>query len=208
MEKILELFQTPDLDLNACLSNCSNNGKCHLDSQTRQYLCKCISTNMNKLCQLIDGICAQSHICLNGGFRLSLNNSCSCQCPDNGLFYGKNCELRRNLCENRTCSFNGYCTQIQNETQCKCFNGYGGETCQYESISLKLHKSVQSTSTIICIIFICLFWMLIFTSDLMNYFKMGNENGRFDMNEWRFEKHHGFKRFTLNKRFKLKHNHK
>ena len=28
----------------------------------------------------------------------------------------------------------------------------------------------------------------------MDYFKMGNEHGRFEMAEWRYEKLHGFKR--------------
>jgi hypothetical protein len=86
------------------------------------------------------------------------------------------CENMRNLCENKTCSFHGYCTQNHNGTKCKCKNGYEGEICELESNSVKMVKNVQWTTTIICIICISTFVVLIMGNDLFNFLKVGHKN--------------------------------
>ncbi len=146
---------------------------------------------MGKSCQTDERPCSQSNKCLNNGTcinSLDLTSS-SCQCPQNGPFYGQYCEIMRNLCVNETCSSHGYCKQTQSETKCKCFNGYEGDKCEIESNSLKIVKSVQWLSTTLCIITISLSWLIFIGSDILGYFKIGSEH--IDMNEWRREKLHG-----------------
>jgi hypothetical protein len=121
---------------------------------------------------------------------LNVNStSFECKCPSNGLYYGEYCENKVNLCENVTCSSNGYCYLLQNQTQakCKCNNGYSGETCDFESNTSKQLKTW--TSTIICIICIIIFWTMVVGSDVLDYLRIGDE--QIDMNEWRREKYYG-----------------
>jgi len=148
---------------------------------------------MGKSCQTDERPCSQSNKCLNNGTCInSLDlTSFTCQCPQNGVFYGRYCENMRNLCENVTCSSHGYCTQSQSETTCKCYNGYEGDKCELESSAVKAVKSIQWTTTIISVLFIATFWIIIVSNDLLNFFKIGHE--RIDINEWKSEKIHGEK---------------
>ena len=148
---------------------------------------------MGKSCQTDERPCSHSNNCLNNGTCInSLDlTSFTCQCPQNGSFYGKYCESVINLCENVTCSSHGYCTQSQTETKCKCYNGYEGEKCDIESNSVKVVKYVQWTTTIICIVCITIFWLLVIGSDVLDYLKIGSEH--IDMDKWRREKLHGEK---------------
>ncbi len=95
----------------------------------------------------------------------------------------------RNLCENVTCSSHGNCIQSQNQTKCKCFNGFEGDKCEIESNSVKVVKSVQWLSTTICIVTISLLWLIFIGSDVLDYLKIGSEH--IDMDKWRREKFHG-----------------
>jgi amino acid transporter len=52
-------------------------------------------------------------------------------------------------------------------------------------------KNVQTTATIISIVFIIIFWIIIIGSDVLDYFKIGNQH--IDMDEWRREKFRGEK---------------
>ncbi len=181
-------------DINACLLNCSNQGVCKLDRQLQKYICECNANFMGKSCQTDERPCSQANKCLNSGTcinSLDLTSS-SCQCPENGLYYGRYCENMRNLCENMTCSSHGYCIQNQTDTQCKCFTGFRGDKCEIESNSIIVVKNVQWTSTIICIVCISTFWLLIIGSDVLDFLKIADEH--IDMDKWRREKLHGEKR--------------
>ncbi len=191
MQQLINILQS-NADVSSCLSNCSNQGICKL-STNQTYICECNANFMGKSCQTDERPCSQSNKCLNNGTCVNSQDliSFTCQCPENGPYYGQYCENIKNLCENVTCSSHGYCTQNQNETKCKCFNGYEGEKCDIESSSVKLVKSVQWTTTIISILFIAIFWIVMMSNDLLSYFKIGHE--RIDINEWKSEKIHGEK---------------
>ena len=191
MQQIINILVSSK-DISSCLSNCSNQGVCKL-SINQTYMCECNGNFQGKSCQTDNRPCSQSNKCLNNGMCVnSLNlTSFSCTCPEGGPFYGQYCENMINLCENETCSMHGYCTQIQSEIQCKCYNGFEGENCEIESSSVKAVKNVQWTTTIIAILFLALFWIVIISNDLLNFFKIGHK--RVDINEWKSEKMHGEK---------------
>jgi len=197
MQQLLRILESEN-DVSSCLANCSNQGVCKLANQTQKYFCQCISDLMKgSSCQLGARPCSKSNKCLNNGTCVdSLDlTSYSCQCPQNGVFYGRYCENRRNLCKNITCSLHGYCKQSQNTsaiTQCKCHYGYNGDNCEIELIKIKIVKNVQWSATAICIAVILTFWTLVICSDILDYFKIGHYH--IDMKEWRFEKFHGYKR--------------
>jgi len=90
-----------------------------------------------------------------------------------------------------TCSSHGYCTQSQNETKCKCFNGFKGDRCEIGGNTVKILQGIQWLSIAICIFSIVLFWCLVIGSDILDYLKIGDEH--IDMDEWRREKLHGEK---------------
>ena len=189
LQLILEILKS-NSDVTSCLSNCSNQGVCKL-STNKTYICECNANFMGKSCQTDERPCSQANRCLNNGTcinSLDLTSS-SCQCPQNGPFYGQYCENMRNLCENVTCSSHGYCSQSQSETKCKCYVGYDGDKCEIVSSSVRVVKSIQWTTTIICILCILIFWMMIVGSDVLGYFKIGHE--RTGMNEWRREMLYG-----------------
>jgi hypothetical protein len=190
-QALLNILQS-NKDMSSCLINCSNQGLCKLDPIIHKYFCECNPNFMGKSCQTDMNPCNRWNPCLNNATCLNVNTtSFECKCPSNGLYYGEYCENRINSCENVTCSSNGYCYLLQNQTQtkCKCNNGYSGETCDLESNSIKQLRYFQWTSTIICILFIITFWILIVGSDVLDYFKIGDEH--IDINEWRREKYYG-----------------
>jgi hypothetical protein len=192
MLQLLDILQSNN-DISACLANCSNQGFCQLNTQTLKYICECNENFMGKSCQTDVRPCSQSNKCLNNGTCINSQDliSSSCQCPEGIPFYGQYCENLRDLCENMTCSSHGYCIQNLSETKCKCFNGYEGDVCDKELNKVKKVKYTQWTTTIICVVCIIIFWLVIITSDILDYFKIGSEH--VDMDEWRHEKLHGKK---------------
>jgi hypothetical protein len=177
IQQLIDILQS-NADINACLLNCSNQGVCKLNTQTLKYFCECSQYFIGTSCQTDERPCSQSNKCLNNGTCInSLDlTSFTCQCPQNGPFYGQYCENTINLCENVTCSLHGYCLQSQNKTKCQCLNGYEGEQCELESNTIKVVKNVQWTTTIICIICIVTFIILILGNDFFNFLKAGQKN--------------------------------
>jgi hypothetical protein len=54
--------------------------------------------------------------------------------------------------------------------KCKCFTSYSGDTCEIESSYVKLVRSVQLTSTIICFGALGLVIFSVISNDTFNYF--------------------------------------
>ena len=190
MQQILNILESNN-DVSSCLSNCSNQGVCKLSNQT--YICECSPSFKGKSCQTDERPCSQSNKCLNNGTCINSFDltSSKCQCPQNSVFYGQYCENVKNLCENETCSLHGYCHQQQSENKCKCFKGFNGDKCELESNEVKAVKSVQWTTTIICILCIILFCILVLGNDALNYLNISDKSINID--EWRREKLHGEK---------------
>ena len=166
-------------DLSACLTNCSNQGVCFLNSD-QKYVCQCNPYRTGSACQSESLPCA-SYPCLNGGVCNNTKNGTSFECSCNSdIFYGANCENEINLCLNSTVCFNnqGYC--IMNGTQpiCKCKSDYSGVNCEIISSSLATRKSIINASTIIAIISLVCLAITIVSMDFTKYFMMDNSNRR------------------------------
>ncbi|CAF0973724.1 unnamed protein product [Brachionus calyciflorus] len=153
--------------------NCSNNGNCILD-QNSKYVCECQKNYAGSNCQINTLPCA-SYPCRNNGSCLDnlLNKTYSCECSlknETLLFYGQNCENKIDVCANETCSNRGYCYDTKDEAKCKCFTYYSGDKCEEKSKELKAIEAVITTSAIIAIITICLTYGMIVINDLLNIF--------------------------------------
>ena len=201
MKTILDLLESNQYDMSSCLSNCSNQGICSFDGLTQQYICQCNTGFLGKSCQTDERPCSRSQ-CLNNGTCLNLNETMyECRCSS-GIFYGEFCQYKKNICENTTCSQNGYCLVNEVSSYCKCFKGFSGNDCEQEDSSVKALKNFQLTSTIICIIFLSSVWVIVSSSDLLNYLDIGSEH--IDMDEWRREKLHGKELIKKKKQKKIK----
>jgi hypothetical protein len=185
LQQTLALLQSTT-DLRGCLVNCSNQGICNLINQT--YACECNANTKGISCQTDILPCSRLNKCLNNGTCINSIDltSFTCQCPENSPFYGQYCENAKNICENVTCSFHGYCTANQNETKCKCYNGFEGENCELELNLVKIVRFVQWTTTVICIICLIKFWFVIIGSDVLDYLKVGDEI--IDVKKWKRQK--------------------
>ena len=178
---MLNLFQS-SIDLNVCLSNCSNNGLCWLKSGKVE--CKCNHDFYGNQCQYDKRVCSENK-CLNNATCFVVqksnltnfeNNSFYCECKKN--YYGEYCESAIDLCENQTCSYNGNCIELNLSQKCKCFSLYEGEYCQYESASLKNIKMVITTASIIAILTLISLYLFMVIMDLTKYliFKKKKKN--------------------------------
>lgn len=111
-------------DLSGCLSNCSNQGLCSLNS-ANEYVCQCDTYYSGVKCQTDNRPCSSSP-CLNDGNctntidpytgTLSLY---TCDCGS--YFYGTNCEYYSDLCANFSCSGHGTCKDTSSGPNCTCY---------------------------------------------------------------------------------------
>jgi hypothetical protein len=87
-------------------------------------------------------------------------------------YYGANCENEVDLCSNITCSRNGICKIDKNKQKsyCYCFKYYSGDECEIKSNELKAIEAVISTSSIVSIISIIVFYLLFIFNDIINNF--------------------------------------
>ena len=153
-----------------CLTNCSNNGICLLNSTLDKYSCNCSNNFNGESCQFDLRPCSK-YPCLNNGTCINKNvntNEFECKCLTN--YYGIYCENKKDLCLNETCSNNGYCfVNDSNLPFCNCFNGYDGHKCDLEGSSVKVLKNVRIISILICAFIFVFVIFLIISNDIWNY---------------------------------------
>ena len=191
-----QLLESSNLDINNCVSNCSNQGLCRLNSQLRnQFECLCNSNFTGPKCESDKRLCSQNP-CLNSIhcediLTIQTNSSLSssfdydfkCHCKSE-LYYGERCESKVNLCQNETCSGNGICKVIQtgqdglNETiKCECFgqNSFEGDKCELKTSSTKIKEATTKTTVYVAIITVALFYTMVFVMDIHKYFIMNKK---------------------------------
>ena len=78
-----------------------------------------------------------------------------CKCPF--PYYGRNCQLKINLCQNMTCSQQGACIVNGITPECKCFTGFLGKNCDQLSQELQTVKMISDIASIIAYIAIGVF---------------------------------------------------
>jgi len=73
--------------------------------------------------------------------------------------------MKKNVCENTTCSKQGICSPSLNQTvpECSCFPGFSGVNCEIESVRIKRSKIITNIAVGVSIaIIICFFLFVIF----------------------------------------------
>ncbi|CAF0774977.1 unnamed protein product [Brachionus calyciflorus] len=131
INKVFDLLKM-DLDLNDCLTNCSNQGVCKYFKKINKYKCDCDDGFFGETCQKDLNPCSSSP-CLNEGLCLIMNKSSfKCECLSN-YYTGEFCEKEIDLCQNETCSSQGRCSIQNKKPKCYCFILFSGEKCQIES---------------------------------------------------------------------------
>ena len=174
MSEILSLLANSTINLNRCLTNCSNRGKCSLNSQQNIYICVCNEIYFQGVqCELDIRPCSSRSQCLNNGTceNLLLNNEYSFECKCRNNFYGQFCEHRNSSFDKKLCSFNGRVYYDENEDlKCQCFVDYTGEKCEYANTMTKVIQYTRISSLTLLLICIGTFVILIVANDLFNYF--------------------------------------
>ncbi|CAF1029327.1 unnamed protein product, partial [Brachionus calyciflorus] len=155
---------TSRFDFNDCLLNCSNHGECIYDNLLDKFFCNCQENYYGSSCKLNVKPCS-SNPCLNNGICLNVltNNIFNYECQCSNQFYsGRNCEFRKDVCFNETCSNKGNCYDSNHTAKCKCFSMYSGDKCEIESRDLKeIKRTIKATSILAIIIIVCLYGLLI-----------------------------------------------
>ena len=160
-----------NVDLNDCMTNCSNNGICVYASLQNKYLCQCFTYFSGSMCQIDLRPCSENP-CLNGGLCIQNGSSIvdlSYYCICMQYYEGLRCELKTDICSNETCSNHGTCIDLFNTTKCKCYDLYEGVKCEFESEYLKTINKVIKSSLIIAIIAIIIFYLTFIASDLFDF---------------------------------------
>jgi hypothetical protein len=164
---------TTTKDMTACLTNCSNNGVCALDSN-RNFICKCFQFYGGAMCERDLRPCS-SFPCMRNGTCNNIINStnnlttydfeCKCQFP----YYGRYCQLITDLCWNITCSKQGHCFMNDTKTYCKCYTSFSGENCEIVSDDLQTKRTIAFVSACVAITIICVFFGSIVFLDVTKY---------------------------------------
>jgi hypothetical protein len=91
----------------------------------------------------------------------------SCQCGN--LYYGEYCQFKIDVCENETCSKNGFCKDFNNKPLCVCFALFFGDQCQTQSAELKTIKQTVTGASGVAITIIALFFATFISMDAFKY---------------------------------------
>ena len=174
---------TSSYDMSACITNCSNNGQCVF--ALNKFKCDCnfpFYTGDNceidlRPCSNI--ACLNQGNCINNNKTLdqiinnktlingSIGDSFKCLCiyP----YTGRQCELKINVCENETCSGNGYCFDNSSQPTCQCFMNYLGDKCSTMTRQLKIIKQVTSVTAVLAIVILSLFGVVFLAMDISSF---------------------------------------
>lgn len=172
---IQNVFSNYTEDLTGCLVNCSNHGLCSVNSQNR-LVCTCFNNYTGSSCQTDKRPCSAKP-CLNNAICLNKYNSSQgetnemdylCECD--AFHYGARCELRVDLCANKTCSGNGRCEVNSSFVPvCKCFSMFSGDQCQVQSAELQQVRRMISAASVIAIVTIIITYLTIALTDLHTF---------------------------------------
>ena len=173
LQNILKYLSDPNIDVSACISNCTS-GKGFCSNQlidNYKLYCVCNQGYYGYACEstLTD---FTTMVCLNGGTLVNnlINGTVtsSCLCP-NGTF-GASCENKINPCQNETCYGHGSCYVDPNTNlaKCKCILLFYGDKCEFQSNELKNIKTAINVTTIVAICIICSFYCLFILIDIAN----------------------------------------
>ncbi|CAF1012454.1 unnamed protein product [Brachionus calyciflorus] len=168
LNKVFDLLKM-DLDLNDCLTNCSNQGVCKYFKNINKYKCDCDVGFFGDSCNKDLNPCS-SNPCLNDGVCTHISKSSfKCECSSN-YYDGDFCEKEIDLCQNETCSSQGRCTVQNQKSKCICFKSFYGDKCQNESYELIVTKRIIKTASIIAIIVLVTFFLILILFDITNIF--------------------------------------
>jgi hypothetical protein len=81
---------------------------------------------------------------------------------------GPKCEYKIDVCENETCSNNGYCRDVNHLPVCECFYMYSGNRCEIESAQKRAYQVIISTSSIIAVSTVVAFYCLMLLNDVVS----------------------------------------
>lgn len=161
---------TTSKDISACLTNCSGNGVCALDSNYNFY-CACAEFYTGKTCDKDIRPCSAWPCLWNGNCTNLMNGTapsfvCSCPYP----YYGRNCQLKINLCQNSTCvPKQGSCKVNGTTPYCDCFIGFSGDNCQILSSQLQTAKTVSNVTGVLAAATIVSFFGIFIFMDITKY---------------------------------------
>lgn len=172
LEELIAIIKS-DYDFSDCIVNCSSNGLCKFVGN-KTFSCECKANYAGQTCQQDIRPCSHSP-CLNNGTCVSNvtstssanNQSYVCYCPE--FYYGNNCEQKVDVCQNETCSGNGNCMDVNSVPKCSCFAMYSGNNCEIESQEKQTVQKVTTSTSIIAIITLVLFYGLALISDIFDY---------------------------------------
>jgi hypothetical protein len=109
---MLNILSLPGQDMTGCLSNCSNHGRCTLNSKNK-FVCECEQYYRGSNCEIDIRACTKKP-CQNNATCTEViipgqedqGFMCNCSSP---VYYGERCEQKINVCWNKTCNMNGKC---------------------------------------------------------------------------------------------------
>ena len=159
-----------DKDISDCLTNCSNQGNCVVNSNA-DFVCECLEGFSGRICNTDQRPCS-AYPCINEGKCINIKNGTSysfvCDCPY--PFFGGRCQNKIDICKNVTCSGNGYCLGNLTEPVCVCADQYSGTNCENMSSKLKVIKQVISVASVLAAMILVIFFMSFIVIDVANQF--------------------------------------
>ncbi len=131
----------------------------YIDSHLKQFYCECNQGYSGKSCKKDLRYCSSKLTCINNSTckDIKLDNQFDSDGNQMYLFeytwlenyYGAHCQMKENICLNKTCSNHGMCVDLNNQAKCNCFQYYSGEDCEIQSEDLKrLENTIKSTAII------------------------------------------------------------
>ena len=168
---MINILSLSGQDLTGCLSNCSNNGVCGINADSK-FVCNCQEYFVGDACQTDTRACSYFP-CQNGGICsevivLNEPNTFNCSC-NASLFYGTRCESKIDLCAGISCSLQGKCFDVINKPVCKCFDNYNGSECEVKSETLKIIESTINVMSNVAISVIVCFFVAVMAIDYFTF---------------------------------------